>query len=90
MRYPSASAESATILGRERPDPRFRADLQRFLRKQSAAFVELRLSDSAKQVKARLPVDGRWFSCVRDGAVAGFNTPGQTVQALEHVEIANA
>jgi hypothetical protein len=50
----------------------------------------LRLSDSAKQVKVRLPVDGLWFSCVRDGAVTRCNTPGQTVQALEHVEIANA
>jgi len=52
--------------------------------------VELRLSDSVKQVKVRLSADGRWYSCVGDGAVARCDTPGQTVQALEHVEIANA
>jgi hypothetical protein len=52
--------------------------------------VELRLSDSARRVKVRLSADGRWFNCVRDGAVARCDTPGQTVQALEQVEIANA
>jgi len=52
--------------------------------------VELRLSDGARQVKVRLSANGRWYSCVRDGAVARCDTPGQTVQALEHVEIANA
>jgi hypothetical protein len=52
--------------------------------------VELQLSESAKLVKVRLSADGQWFSCVRDGAVARCDTPGQTVQALESVEIANA
>ena len=52
--------------------------------------VELSLSDSSKQVKVRLSANGRWYSCVRDGAVARCETPGQTVQALEQVEIANA
>ncbi len=52
--------------------------------------VELELSGSVKQVKVRLSANGRWYSCVRDGAVARCDTPGQTVQALESVEIANA
>lgn len=52
--------------------------------------VEVALSDNTRQVKVRLSADGRWYSCVRDGAVARCDTPGQTVQALESVEIANA
>jgi hypothetical protein len=52
--------------------------------------VELQLPDSARRVKVRLSAAGRWYSCARDGAVARCDTPGQTVQALEQVEIANA
>jgi hypothetical protein len=56
----------------------------------NVAGVELSLSDSAKQVRVRLSANGRWYSCVKDGAVARCETPGQTVQALERVEVANA
>ncbi|MHB8060563.1 MAG: hypothetical protein ACYDHO_07005 [Gaiellaceae bacterium] len=51
--------------------------------------VELQLSGAKQQVKVRLSADGRWYSCVRDGSVARCDTPGQTVQALDSVEIAN-
>ncbi len=54
------------------------------------AGVELGLPGSARQVKVRLSESGRWYSCVRDGAVARCETPGQTVQALARVEVANA
>jgi hypothetical protein len=56
----------------------------------NVAGVELGLPDGARQVKVRLSENGRWYSCARDGAVIRCETPGQTVQALERVEVANA
>jgi hypothetical protein len=52
--------------------------------------VELTLPDSAKTVKVRLQANGSWYSCARVGTVARCETPGQTVRALERVEIENA
>lgn len=56
----------------------------------SLTGVELTLPDSARQVKVRLAANGSWYSCVRAGTTARCETPGETVQALEQVEIANA
>jgi hypothetical protein len=52
--------------------------------------VELTLPDSARTVKVRLEADGSWYGCARVGTVARCETPGQTVQALEQLEVANA
>ena len=52
--------------------------------------IELTLPRGAKQVRVRLSANGRWYGCVKDGAVARCETPGQTVQALEQVEVASA
>jgi hypothetical protein len=52
--------------------------------------VELTLPDSARTVKVRLRANGSWYSCAQVGTVARCETPGQTVRALEQVEIANA
>jgi hypothetical protein len=52
--------------------------------------IELKLPASSMQVKVRLSANGSWYSCAGVGTVAHCETPGETVQALQRVEIANA
>lgn len=52
--------------------------------------VELKLPASDMRVRVRLSANGSWYSCARVGTVTRCETPGETVQGLERVEIANA
>lgn len=51
--------------------------------------VELTLPGSGN-VKVRLAAGGSWYGCTRSGSLARCQTPGQTVKALERVEVERA